>query len=341
MSAVAGVLDPSLISPSRLSRYSECGLAFRTSYVEGIKPRGISSRQLFGNIVHKANEVWCLDRSQPYVPLIEAAWDEVGREDPALGFFLRRYRAITEEAREVEAAIRQRRPDIKAVRSTKDWKQSAVGAKIAEINERAIELLADSIYTFDTGDPLPKLYDESLRQGAKYAERWRNLPDALYSEIGFKVEWRGFTLQGRIDEVLPIVDRWGEFKGYGILDGKTEGAEPDGHKHLNQLVMYQIGVPELIEREVIQLERGAQFYVGIDFWRLLKHHWYVVDAIAYQRLYEELCQYRTAVTEGIFLPAARSQSCRMCDFKAECQEYHGPRRAEHIEAFLRDVAAAA
>lgn len=333
---MAVAVDPTIVSATRVACFAECGFKWRMQYVDGITPAHRRGSQLYGTIVHKARERWVKDRKLHMGVLVEEAWDEIAEEDAAVELWLRNYRSLRARAAEFVADIRARRPDIKAPRQTKEWKESAIAAELKDLQQVAMDEHGnESRYVFTQTDSIADLYEESLVQGRAYAERWRHLPNALYTELEFSCDWRGFRIRGHIDSVGYLIDQSnGNWLGYGIDDCKTAVDLGLGQKHLNQLVMYEIGFRALTERGVLDVDPQAPVYVGIDYWRRLEQQWFEVDARQHDRLEAELVTYRETVARRLFLPAARSDSCKRCDLAEECQAYHGPSRAFALEEAL-------
>lgn len=336
MSESSAAFDPTRISPSRIGKYSECGLAFKFHYIDKVPGGQVGSAALFGSVVHKAREDWILDRSKPMIPLMEQAWKTCTADEPTISAFIAEYQAVSRRACRLEEEIRRRRPEIKAVRMTKDWKQSGVAGEIDGMMRRWLPRLNQSRYRFQERDPLPNLYDESLLLAWKYSEKWKHLPNALYSEFAFETEWNGFTLNGHIDEIGTVVTADGEMLGYTVEDAKTYRNEPHKFRDSRQLAIYDVAVSDCVSRGILDLDPSLPVFPVIDLMRLgVKWKFAPVQASEHKRLLSELRMYQRGVKAKVFLPAAKSCRADFCDYAGDCAFHHGnqsqPEELEPVE----------
>jgi RecB family exonuclease len=319
--------DPRQVSASRVQALTQCGVAFKYRYIDGLPGEISGSAALFGKVIHDALEWWAPDRSQELPPLVEAAWEHNGK-DNAVGAFLREYRPLSTQAIKVQHEIQQRRPEIKAPRMTGDWKKSAVAKDINRLLAIWIpKLEADSPWRFSQYDPLPQLYDDSRQLALRYQERARAWPNSLHTEFEFNVEWRGFRLTGFIDSIEPIIDATGELRGVGIVDYKTYAKAPVELKDYRQLVMYDVAVRDLVARGQLQLPLDIEkngLLVGVDFVRWTdkwdcppRRFWRITEA-DHDRLERELNTYGQMVDHGDFLPAEKGRNPDFCDYPSMC-----------------------
>lgn len=322
------MIDPTIISPSRLTQYSECGRKFEFRYIDGIRPPRAPSRQLFGSVMHAAREVWVMDRSLDMVPLVKAAWAAEGAKDKPLGTFLEAYESLSVAARMEQQQILMRRPELSNVRASKDWKESKIYGQILALLDTLSDAMEGSVWSFTKTDPLPSLYDESITLARAYSNRWRHLPNALLVELGFTVPWRGFTLTGRIDD-LTIFEhpRIGPF--LGATDAKTHREDPFAPKFADQVVLYRVAL-----REAIALDRpGTELLdpdmpvlCGIDAMRLYDqpeaYRWFEIDEKQERRLLRVLEQYKRGVENAVYTPAAVRCDNMGCGFKQMCEHYY-------------------
>jgi hypothetical protein len=334
------MIDPTIISPSRLSQFSECGRKFEFRYIDGIKPPRAPSRQLFGNIMHAARERWVVDRRSDMVPFVKQAWREQGEKDAPLGAFLADYEALSVRARAEKQIILARRPELKAVGQSKDWKENPVKAEIDALLATLALQMEQSVWTFTDTDPLPSLYDESIVLARNYAARWRHLPNAMMVEAGFTIPWEGFTLTGRIDDVTlfehPVL---GSF--YGLTDAKTHKEDPFAPKMLDQLVNYRISF-----REAIALGRpGFEVFdpdmpvlCGVDAMRLYSdpnpYRWFEITERQERRLLHVMRAYKRGVENAVFTPNAARCDNKGCGYKTICEHYYDGQEDHAINAWF-------
>jgi hypothetical protein len=314
------------VSPSRVGKYAECGLAFKFHYIDEVPLDRKGSAALFGSVAHKAREWWILDREQDLIPLMEKAWLEETNDEPVIRAFLQEYQAISRRACRLEEEIRRRRPELKAVRMSKDWKTSDVAAETNRMLGRWwTRLNEESRYEFSERDPLPALYDESLVLAWKYSDRWRHLPNALHSEFAFEFEWNGFTLNGKIDEIGRYLNADGEMLGYTVEDAKTYRRDWHQFRDSRQLAIYDLAIREYASKGILDLdlEKYPVFPV-VDLMRLGKKLKFdPVTEAEHRRLLAELRMYQRGVEGEIFLPAAKSCNADFCDYAKVCAFHHG------------------
>jgi hypothetical protein len=344
--------DPRRISPSRVNALVSCGVAFDMKYLQGLPEEVSGSAALFGSVIHLALERWTLNdvntetgevipgRTKPLIGLMRQAWlDYADDKAPVIRKFLDEYVAISadiiraEHAAAVSFEKRMKKP-CKAPRMTKEFKESAAAKKLNHLYGKWRDRLnRESPFRFrEEYDPLPKLYDESLVVAKRYESRWSHLPPAYSAELGFEEPWRGFTLNGYIDSIEPVIDRdTGEQLGIGIWDYKTYAKPPAAHKDWRQVVMYDVAYRSLIERNVVPpIPDGQRLFVGIDYvrwtdsWvddegnpvkprRLLE-----VGPADYDRLERELTAYLNTVEGRNFLPAEKGRNPDFCPYPSAC-----------------------
>lgn len=314
------MINPKVVSPSRVQALAECGLKFEFRYVEGLRPPRVGSRILFGNVMHRARELWCVDKRADMVPLVKGAWAREGEKDKALGAFLAEYTRLSLAARHLCDEIKRARPAVVKVRQTKEWTSSALAAEIQELVETVLDGVQGSVWAFTKSDPLPSLYDESIALAAAYGRRWRHLPDALMSEFAFTVGWEGYSISGKIDEILQGDGPFGPF--LGIIDAKTYRDEhPFAAKNIDQGVAYDLAVEQLLKEGRIELPELPRLY-GIDAMRLLEYRWFRIDERNRVRYRRELRRYERAIEAGAFLSNAARCDADMCGYRGICLAYH-------------------
>lgn len=314
--------DPKRVSPSRIGTYADCGEAFRLKYIEGLKSERTGSAALFGKVMHKAREDWVLDRNLDFVELTQKAWKHETTGDPVIGAFLDQYQRLSKKALFTEQQIRLERPEIKNVRMTRDWKQSLIAKQIYALMAEWVGPLNErSHYEFTERDPLPSLYDESLVLADKYSFANKFKPNAYETEFPFEFEWEGFTLNGYIDEICPLIDvDTGKQFGIGVVDAKTYRMPPiHKGKDSRQLIIYSLALKHYANQGVIDVPIDQYpIYQGIDRMRLLEWQWYQLGAAEERRLLSELRMYERGIEAQVFIPASKTCNANFCDFSKHC-----------------------
>ena len=332
------------VSPSRVNKLTECGVAFKMYYLDGIPPKVHGSYALFGSVVHNALEHWAPDRSRDLVSLMRGAWiAETAEKGPVVAEFLTEYAKINvavmlaeRNAKEVwESDKRNAGKTSKAPRMTAIFKKDPACLALNRLLAQWMpKLNAGSPWAFNDRDPLPQFYDDSLVLAKRYAARWSHLLPPLYTEFEFTVHWRGFDLNGHIDTVELLVNpESGEVTGLLVNDYKTYKKQPAEHKDYRQLVMYDVAVREMIRdgRLVVPGEmKDLPIYVGIDYVRYagVEGEWpapggnsrsyWKIGTEDHDRLERELIAYRNTVEGGNFLPAAKGTNPDFCDYGEDC-----------------------
>lgn len=331
-------LDPYRVSASRIGALAQCGVAFKLKYVEKMPEEASGSAALFGSVVHKALEDWAPNRDQDLTALMRQAWLSV-TEGTTVRSAIGEYQALSVRAIQQEHAIREawrkRGKESKAPRRTKEWKDSEIGRETAACFARWAEKLeTGSPWRFNEYDPLFNLYDESLVLSKRYAARWGHLPNALYTEFGFEIPWRGFTLVGYIDTIELLVEREvGAPLAFGVGDYKTYGRAPAKQKDWRQKVMYDVALRYLVDNGAIKMPPlwgELPLYVFTDYVRWspdwVDHDGDAVEPRAfmevtdadYDRLESELKQYAAAVEGEIYPTADKSRNPDYCPFPSMC-----------------------
>lgn len=319
--------DPRKISASRVNSLLSCGVAFKMKYLDKVPEETSGSAALFGSVVHKALEDWGPNREQDLLALMRQAWLHV-TEGTTVRDFIGEYAPLSGRAIRLEHQIRTRRPEIKVVRMTKDWKTDPICAEIEELVSSWLPRLeAGSFWRFSERDPLPTLYDESLVLARRYEARWRHLPPALHTEFAFDLPWRGFRLTGYIDAIENAMDRdTGEQFGYLIGDYKTYRNEPPPQKDYRQKVMYDVAVRELVAAGVLQLPNPdlpllvcMDYVRWTDAWKTTKAREVAqMGPEDHDRLERELNAYLGIVERGDFLPAEKGRNPDFCGYPGQC-----------------------
>lgn len=315
------------ISPSRVNKYLTCGVQFRRYYIDKEPPKLSGSAALFGNVIHKALEKWSLDRSQSLVSLTAQAWMTETRKDgkdTVVTRFIREYQAISIEVMRAEKAAaesfeaRNKGKVSKAPRMTKEFKESDAAKKLNRLLGQWIpKLNADSPWRFTEYDPLPNLYDESLKVAKRYAQKWSHLPKSIHTEFEFTVEWEGFVLTGFVDNIEPVIDG-DELVELQIVDYKTYAKVPPLQKDWRQGAIYQVAVNHLRSTGQLPIPESVPVRIVFDYPRLLLRRDFVYGPEDIALLKDELEMYSRAVDAEVFLPANKSQNPDFCDYPEDC-----------------------
>jgi CRISPR/Cas system-associated exonuclease Cas4 (RecB family) len=321
--------SPYKVSPSRVNSYLSCGVAFRMKYIEGIPEQASGSSALFGSVVHEALEKWALNRQQDLVPLMASAWLAV-TEGTSVNDFIGAYQSVAVEVMQAEkdAAldfVMKNGRETRAVRMTSHFKKSFAAKKELELLADWLPRLeAESPWRFNERDPLPALYGESLKLAKAYAEKYRQLPAALLTELGFDVEWRGFIVNGYIDAIEPRYDGSDELTGIVVLDYKTYAREPAEMKDWRQMVMYDVAIRALTDRDVLPvwlsaaIREGVDILVGCDYVRLGERKFWRITEADREELAKELTMYTSGVKAGVFLSAEKNRNPDFCPYPENC-----------------------
>jgi hypothetical protein len=312
------------VSPSRINALLQCGVAFEKKYLKGEPEEKSGSAALFGSVMHEALEKWAMNRKSSLLSNVRAAWLVV-TEGTVVNDFLGAYGALSTQAIRMEHQIREewaaKGKESKAPRMTKQWKDSAVAAKIGALQYAYFEKLnAHSPWTFTENDPLPGLYDESLVLAKRYEAKWSNLPNALYTELAFDVKWgpEEFLLNGYIDAIEPVYDKDGALEAILVTDYKTYRKEPAAAKDERQMVMYDIAIKTMIERGEMPELAGLPIFPCMDYVRLLDRKVVAVTQDGYDRLLKELQTYKTIVDARAFMPAEKNRNPDFCPYGDSC-----------------------
>jgi RecB family exonuclease len=311
--------EPTLISASRIDQLLTCGVAFKYRYIDRLPREGSGSSALFGSAVHRALETWAPNRGESLDKHVVQGWQDATK-GTVVHDFLVKYDQLARRAINLCDEIMLSRPEIKMPRVTSDFKKSQIAKEISQFLAEWLPYLnTRSPWWFTERDPLPALYENSLRVMKKYEEQWQHLPAPFETELQFSIEWRGFTLNGYIDTIEPVIERkTGEIVGLGIMDYKTYAVEPAEYKDWRQTVLYAVAVEELIASGDLNYAIHEPMVSGLDYVRLLERRFWQVTALDKERFYEQLVAYRERVSRGDFMPACKNVSPNMCDYPSIC-----------------------
>lgn len=327
-SPVEQTFDPRKWSPSRANAMASCGIAFKLKYIDKVPEERSGSAALFGSVVHQALEWWSPDREQDLLTLMRKAWPHVVHERGAhvVAEFLDAYGALSGKAIRLEYEIRQewaaRGKESKQPRMTKQFKTSQIAKDIDKLVGRyAARIAEESPWRFAESGTLPGLYDESLVLSRRYEQRWRHLPNSLFTEFGFEVPFRGFTLRGYIDVIEALTDKKTQERFLGVTDYKTYAREAAAQKDWRQKAVYAVAMNHLIATGQIVLPAEVAdlpLRMGVDYVRMLRRDWSTFAPEDFDRLERELIILATMAENELFLPAEKNYNPDFCAFPSQC-----------------------
>jgi hypothetical protein len=238
--------------------------------------------------------------------------------------FLAAYQSLSVPVMKAEQAARlsfeKRNPGkvSKAPRMTKEFKESDAAKQLARLLAQWIPRLdKESPWKFNSSDPLPQLYDESLIAAKRYMVKYREHPAAIATEFAFNVEWNGFVLNGHIDEIEPVVNGAGELVALVVLDYKTYRQVKSEQKDWRQVCMYDVAIREMLKDGRLVLP-DVPIHVGVDYFRLgFRRDWLMTEA-DHAKLLSEIQMYHRAIEAEVFLPAAKGSNPDYCDYPENC-----------------------
>jgi hypothetical protein len=307
--------NPLKVSANRINSFLQCGVAFKYEYVDLIPQARSGSAALFGAVLHSALENWTPDRSQSLTKALTASWQTVTSDTPVYEF-LKGYQEISFRARAEEDRIRKARPEIKAVRMTKDWKNSDVSKEVQSYVSAHRMAMEESPWRFTEKDPLPGLYDESFSIAARYEAANKDRNNTLCVEFNFEIPFYEFQLAGYVDAVEEGTTVLGE-PCYLITDYKSYRREPAPFKDYRQTVFYHIAWPTIAESLGIDpLEKLV--LSGCDYLVLGTREYRQYGFADVNKILSELRLYQSATSQGIFLPAEKGRNADYCAYPDRC-----------------------
>lgn len=194
-------------SASRLGLASRCGLAFEYKYVKQLPAPFDRGATMFGHAIHDGVQEWYgMDdkpndfTQQDLAPIVLAQWERLLPE-PIWQQVLE-LRDLDEEREAVAAAIKFRRPTLKAPTQTKEYLESEAVRVFGEKHRAMIETCdarPDVKWPKDE-DPY-KAYRKSAEIADKMQARWQKKPRPIAVERPFSIEIEGFRVRGRLDQL--------------------------------------------------------------------------------------------------------------------------------------------
>lgn len=319
-------------SPSRLGVIGKCGLAFEYQYVKRLPAPYESARAILGTVVHDGVEQWYALPDNGYqtadlAPIVLAQWQSL--LPPVIWERILELRDIAEECEAVAAAIRFQRPNVKAPTQTKAYLEAGVVREFGQKRAAMIEL-CDALETIKwpkDEDPY-KAYCKSAEFAAAMQKRWQPLPPPVAVEVPFRVEFEGFAVRGRIDQVRADPTRDGEIR-HRIVDIKTGIQALTQMEAFLQMFLYSEAsyqIPEIpdITDIALYLARKDQYQQG------------KIDRRRHSRLASRILNGRARqIAMGQFEPSYGFW-CKQCDFNDLCSSEIALWQGDGLVAELMD-----
>lgn len=236
------------LSNSRVNVVNRCALAFEYQYVRRLPAPTENAKAIFGNIIHGGVERWYggegprtkdnenAHKEQSLVEIVKEEWPEKPQVDDAVPEEYVQKRLppkiweLVSELAELEvdrqalcSAIKIMRPTIKAPMQTKDFLGSE---EQGQFNEKMNELLKVSGECKDifwaSDENAFQAYQKSLQIAKRIELEWSLQPRPLLVEEPFRLEFEGYVLRGRIDQVRQDIEpKSGELMPPKVRDIKT------------------------------------------------------------------------------------------------------------------------
>ena len=214
------------LSVSRIKVVDKCSLAFKYTYVDRIPAASESASMLFGNVVHDGVDEWYQagHGGRDLAPLFTALW---GKYLPKpIWTATERCLAADRELDALAEAIKISRPQLKAPRQTKDFLESPEFARFEDLREAMLKKCeAEEALRWPKDENPLQAYRKSMAIAAQMQARWQHLPAPVVVEAPFLLQFEGFNVKGRIDQIRLDPDDHGQPKPVELLDIKT-GRQP-------------------------------------------------------------------------------------------------------------------
>jgi PD-(D/E)XK nuclease superfamily len=307
-------------SASRLTLAGKCGLAFEYQYVRKLPAPYETGAQMFGNAIHDGTQEWYgpddandnRHQERDLAPIVLAQWGNL--LPPKIWALVQELRDLDEECHAVAAAVRFKRPEIKAATQTKEYLDSNAHKRFSEKRMEMVgmcDALPDVKWRQDE-DPY-KAYTKSAQIADEMQARWQHLPRPLAVERPFRIEIEGFVLRGRIDQV-----RMDPARGTGeaiprMVDIKT------GTQVMTPMEAF---LQSFIYNEAIEADPTLPSVDGNIAFYLARHNKYQqgrIDRARHRRLALRILNGRARqITLGQFEPSY-GYWCKRCDFADVCE----------------------
>ena len=319
------------ISPSRLKCATHCGWEYKYKYVDKMRSDGLHPRLFAGSVLHKAREDWVMDRTLSMVKLTQEAFIAEA-ETPVLRRAIKAYGRLSRQSIKLQAGIVRRRPKLTSPERTKEFKQSQIAVAMRAFNREWREALEGDKFSWGEA-PLPEIYDLAIKTASKYQDAWRTSPHALLTEQPYVLPYRGYEMNGIIDDISLAIDENGEPLAYLITDAKNSLREPAPTDHYLQLAIYKLASDRSLEEWLKESAPEHDFqdhlpvWVAIDLMPLLKRKVYFFPADSEAILDGILDNYERFLEAKCWLPDL--SHCSFCDYQGYCAEALGIKELDH------------
>lgn len=219
------------LSASRIGTANKCGLAFKYQYVDQIPALYDSAALMFGSVIHNAVEDWYgpghttdeninQHRELDLRKLVAERWREV--LPPKILDNLDKALELERECEAIASVIMIQRPHLKKPRQTKAFMETKASADFIEA-KIALGELAQSMndVKWPQNETPYTAWEKSMTVADSIVRAWRDQPRPLVVEEPFMIDFEGYTVRGRIDQVRQDIDSNGVLLEPEILDIKS------------------------------------------------------------------------------------------------------------------------
>lgn len=310
------------ISPSQVATAGRCGWAYAHTYKHRIRPAKQAVPLLTGSVLHRALEKWSLDHDLDFPELVADAWLEELSDDPGMLRVIRAYQKLSKRSLTLQKEILERRPDIKVVSMTKDFKSSQVAKDLRKFIATNQATLLKADHNWAKSD-FCNAYDETILCAQRYQEKYQDSPPAIRTEVQFTIDHEGLILKGVVDYLGLYISDDGEVLGYLILDAKSYGKHPHPLKDFIQLAVYRIAaeqqLPVWLEDVGMPFNPDWPIFVGIDMMKSLEHIIYHMTPEQLATATSILRAYDTFREVAPLLPNFKAD-CDRCEWFDDCNK---------------------
>lgn len=304
------------LSKSRITTVNACGLRFKKQYIDKLPAPFDRASTMFGNIFHDAVERWYAPENNYQTESLWGHVDALWREylPPTVWAATERCLGLDKQLELVADAILLGRPELKSPRTTKAFMESSEFKQFEDARDVMLERcdkVEDMSWPKDE-NPF-QAYRKSKEYAIKLQARWRNQPQPLFVEQPFLLDFEGYTLKGRIDQIRQDINTvTGELLPIELLDMKTgRNALSQQEAFLQAWIYY-----EACYRDPVLPEPDR-----VCFW-LVRHNrgqYGTLDRERHGRLALGILN-NTArkIITGDWAPAYGTRECGLCDYKDEC-----------------------
>lgn len=335
------------LSTSRVGVANKCMLAFEYRYVRRLPSPSDSAASIFGNVIHGGVEKWYggegprteenkdAHKEQNLVEIVKAEWPEKPPEDdavpeeyvqkrlpPKIWEMVSNLVVLEEERQALCAAIQLMRPTIKAPMQTKDFLESEEQIRFNEEMDALIALSAEfEEIRWPKGENAFQAYQKSILIAKRIEAEWKVQPRPLLVEEPFRLEFEGYVLRGRIDQVRQDIDpATGQLVIPRIRDIKTGKNLMTQEEAFLQAFIYYEAVRQMdypfLPEEVIDFD----FYMArhVDAANHIKRQAGRIDRDRHVRLALRILHGVARRIKAKSYEPHYGMWCKSCDFKDLC-----------------------